>query len=331
MNKYKQFFYILKNYPFKEFSDIYLTRKHPEYQYLDLMKKILKEGNSHEDRTGTGTIRLWGEKLEFDLSSGKIPFFTTRKLFSRIAIEELRWFLTGSTDVKKLQEKNIKIWNGNGSKEECNKFGRKEGDLGPIYGHQWRNFGASKRQSPLEEDYWSEKNKRWINREYEDDGYDQVKYLIDSIMNNPNSRRIIVDGWNAKEAHEVNPPPCHTVYQFQVNNGYLNASLTQRSGDTYLGIVTTQISFSIWINLLATVCNLKAGKMVHNINDTHLYKDHIKQAKKQILKTPFPLAQIKINSRLKNTGLDGLLNFKNEDIEITNYISHPKMYGKMSV
>jgi thymidylate synthase len=304
---------------------------HPEYQYINILKKLLKEGSEHDDRTGTGTLRTWGEKMEFDLSDGSIPMITTRKMFSRIAIEELLWFLQGSTDVKKLQEKNVKIWNGNGSLEECLKFDREEGDLGPIYGHQWRNFNASKRSEPLKEDYWSEKNLRWVNRSYNDDGYDQIKYVIDCILNNPNSRRIIFSGWHASEAHMVNPPPCHTFYQFQVENGRLNASLTQRSGDTFLGIVTNLISLSLMVNLFATVCDLKPGKIVHLINDCHLYKDHIEQAKIQVTREPFPFPNIKINDRLRGMGLKGLMEAKLDDFKIIGYQSHEKLTGKMSV
>lgn len=302
-----------------------------ESQYLDIINKILNEGEFHEDRTGTGTIRTFGEKMEFDLSSNKLPLLTTKKVNSRLIIEELRWFLQGSTDVKKLQNKNVHIWDGNGSKEECSKFDRDEGDLGPIYGHQWRNFGATKRTSPMEQDYWSEANKRFVNRFYYDDGYDQIKYIVESLKNNPNSRRILLSGWNPKEAHIVNPPPCHTIYQFQVTNGKLNGLLFQRSGDLMLGIPFNIASLAIFINLLAKATGLKAGKLVHFIADCHIYKDHLDGAREQIKRDPFEFPSIQIDDSLNNLGLDTLINFRNEDIKIENYNSHGKITLNMSV
>ena len=331
MNKLYQMLYILKNYSFKDFSDIYLTRKHQEYQYLDLLNKILKQGTPHSDRTGTGTIRLWGERLEFDLSNGKIPLYTTKKVSSRLIIEELMWFLKGATDVKKLQEKNVKIWNGNGSKEECEKLGRAEGDLGPIYGHQWRNFGATKKDEPLKEDYWSDQNKRWVNRAYNDDGKDQIKYIIDTINNNPDSRRILFSGWNPQEADKVNPPPCHTFYLFQVEGDKLNSMLVNRSSDKLLGSPYNIASLAILTHLIAHVTNLKANKIVFNTADTHLYKDHLEQAQLQIKRTPFPFPTFEINKKLKGKGFNALVDAKVDDFKILNYKSHASIKAKMSV
>lgn len=308
-----------------------MKTNHFEYQYLNLLKDLLENGSKHDDRTGTGTIRLNNKSLSFDLSSGELPLLTTKKVPARLIIEELRWFLAGSTDVKKLQEKNVKIWNGNGSKEECAKFGREEGDLGPIYGHQWRNFGATKRETPLKEDYWSKDNQRWVNRSYNDDGKDQIKYVVDTILNNPNSRRILFSGWNPLEADLVNPPPCHTFYLFQVAEGKLNAKLVLRSSDTFLGLGFNIASLAILVHLIATATSLNAGQIELNIMDSHLYLDHINQAKEQITRTPYPLPKIKIKDHLKGKGLDALTSFSVDDIDILDYKSHPKLAGKMSV
>lgn len=302
-----------------------------EQQYLNILNKILKEGKFHKDRTGTGTYRIWGSQMFYSLENNKIPILTTKKVVPRLIIEELLWFLSGSTDVKKLQDKNVKIWNGNGSKEECAKFNREEGDLGPIYGHQWRNFGASSKEKPLDKDYWSENNLRWVNRAYNDDGEDQLKYIIDTINNNPDSRRILLSGWHPKEQSKVNPPPCHTFYQFQVEEGKLNGSLYMRSSDTFLGLNFNLSSLAIWTCLLAKVTNLEPGNIFITTGDTHLYSDHVDQAKLQISREPYPFPSLHINDRLKGRGLEGILDAKLEDFEIRDYKSHGSIKAKMSV
>lgn len=311
----------------------YLKKEiHEEYQYLEILDKLLKYGSSSNDRTGTGTYKLFGQKMEFDLANGTIPITTTKKINHRLVVEELLWFMSGSTDVKKLQEKNVKIWNGNGSKEECLKFGRVEGDLGPIYGHQWRNFGATKRQKKNEKDKYSSLNKRWVNKEYNDDGVDQIKYVIDQLINNPDSRRILFSGWHAEEAHLVNPPPCHTLYQFQVVDGKLNSILYMRSSDFFLAAGGFNIpSLAILVHILCELCSLKPGKLVYIAADTHLYKDHRDQAKIQMKRTPYPYPKIKINPRIKGLGFDGLMDLKFEDIDIVGYKAHPHIKAKMSI
>lgn len=307
--------------------------------YLEIAKTILETGSVHSDRTGTGTKRIFGVLSKYDLEEG-FPILTTRKLSLRIAAEELRWMLSGSTNVEHLQEKNIKIWDGNGSAEECKKFGRIPGDLGPIYGHQWRNFNSSKR-SPEEianmkrldiyKDHFSEDNKRWVNKEYLDDGHDQIKELIETIQKNPDSRRMLVCGWNAIEKSLVNPPPCHHTFQVSVMDGKIHLLLMQRSGDLFLGIPTNIMFYSLLMHVLATVCDLKVGTFSHMIADAHIYMDHLDQMKEQITREPFPLPQISINSRLAGKGFDGLMDFKFEDITLTGYQSHAPLKGKMSV
>lgn len=302
-----------------------------EFQYLNLLKRILEEGTHHNDRTGTGTYRIWGTHMEFDLSEGRIPLLTTKKVPARLVIEELLWFLKGCTDVKLLQDKKVHIWDGNGSKEECKKFKREEGDLGPIYGHQWRNFGASKRIFKKPKDVWSNKNLRYVNRAYKDNGYDQIKYIIDTIKNNPDSRRILLTGWNPKEAHQVNPPPCHTFYQFQVEEGKINGSLYLRSNDIFLGNPFNIASLAILVNLLAFVTGNKAGKIVISIGDAHLYSDHLEQAKIQLEREPYEFPSIQIDNRLFDKGLKGIMEANIDDFKIENYKPHPTIKAKMSV
>lgn len=331
MSKIKQLKYLINTGNVDGFISTWLSRKHEEYQYINLLERLLTEGSDHSDRTGTGTVRLWGEKMTFSLFDMTLPLYTTKKMTARLVIEELLWFFSGSTDVKKLQEKKVHIWDGNGSKEECAKFGREEGDLGPIYGHQWRNFGATKREHPLEKDYWSEANKRWVNKAYNDDGFDQVKYVVETIINNPDSRRILLSGWNPFEADKTNPPPCHTFYQFQVDNGYLNGSLYLRSNDIFLGNAFNVTSLAIWVHLMAKVTNLKPGKIVITMADAHLYKDHLEQAKIQIARKPYPFPSIEVNDRLSGLGFEGLLSATVSDFTVKNYVSHDPIKAKMSV
>lgn len=303
----------------------------PEKQYLKILEDLVNLGVKSGDRTGTGTYKLWGQSMEFSLENNTLPMLTTKKVPFRLIVEELIWFLQGSTDVKKLQEKNVKIWDGNGSKEECAKFGREEGDLGPIYGHQWRNFNATKREIKLDKDYYSEENQRWVNRAYNDDGVDQIKYVLDQIKNNPDSRRIIFSGWHAQEALLVNPPPCHTFYQFQVSEGKLNSLLTQRSGDFFLGVAFNLTSLSLLTHLFAKLTGLKAGKVCHFIGDCHLYSDHVEQAKEQLKREPFAFPQVEVSERLLNKGLEGLKDLDLKDFSLKNYKSHKSIKAKMSV
>jgi thymidylate synthase len=299
-------------------------------QYIELVKKILTEGSTHKDRTGTGTIRIFGHGSRYNLKDG-FPLVTVKKTSLRLIAEELIWFLSGSTDEKKLAEKGVNIWSGNGSAEECAKFGRAEGDLGGIYGHTWRNWGATKREIPLESDYWSEKNKRWVNRSFNDDGTDQIKNLVEQIKQNPNSRRHVVVAFDPVLAKETNPPPCHSFWQVIVEDGKISLSLTMRSNDIFLGAGFNIAQYSLLVHLLAIVCDLEPGSFYHHVNDAHIYLDHIDQCKEMIARTPYPLPQIKINERLKGQGFDGLLDFKWSDLELIGYKAHPTLKGKMSV
>lgn len=302
-----------------------------EIPYLEIIKKVLNEGSEHDDRTGTGTYRVFGANASYDLSQGNLPVVTARKMAPRLAIEELIWMKSGSTNNKLLQDKNVHIWDGNSSKEECAKFGREENDLGPIYGHQMRNYNASKREVPLKEDYWSETNKRWVNRAYNDDGFDQIKNMFDLIKKSPGSRRIIVNSFHPVEATQVNPPPCHSLFMVEVIEGKINLLLLQRSGDLFLGVGMNILYYSILTCLIAKLTGYEAGQFVHQIVDAHIYKDHLDQCKELISREPYDSPQIKINDRLSGKGLDGLLDLKVSDIEILNYKFHPPLKGKMSV
>lgn len=302
-----------------------------EKEYIKLLKHVLTHGKKHNDRTNTGTLRVFGVMTKYDLSKG-FPLLTTKKMNLRLIAEELIWMLSGSTNNHDLQKKNVHIWDGNSSFEECLKFNREEGDLGPIYGHQWRNFNASRKKEPLENDYYSANNLRYVNKAFNDDGIDQIKNIIEQIKNNPNSRRIIVNSWNPSEVNEVNPPPCHSFFQIMIEDNKINLALTQRSCDLFLGCPFNIAFYSLIIHLLAKVCNLEVGTFTHFIGDAHIYLDHIKQCEEQVNRTIYKTPQITISDKLKGQGLIGLLDFNFKDhIQLHNYSSHPALKGKMSV
>lgn len=302
-----------------------------EKKYLDILAKVLKEGKPHSDRTGTGTIRLFSHAETYDLTTGKFPLITTKKMNLRLVAEELIWMLAGSTDEKGLAEKKVNIWAGNASKEECAKFGRAEGDLGPIYGHQWRNYGASMKTQADQADSYSAEKLRWVNRAYNNDGHDQIKSLVEGIQKNPDSRRLIVNAWNPAEANLVNPPPCHSFFHVQIESGKVNLLLYQRSSDLFLGVPFNLAFYSLLTQLLAMVTNLEVGTFSHHMGDLHIYKDHIEQCNEQISREPFESPVIKINERLRGKGLQGLMDFRFEDVELIDYKSHASIKGKMSV
>jgi thymidylate synthase len=255
-------------------------------QYLDLLQRILKEGSPRADRTGTGTIALFGHQMRFDLAAG-FPLLTTKKVHFNSVLHELLWFLSGSTNVAPLQEKGVRIWNEWATEEQCARFGRPAGELGPVYGHQWRNFGAT-----LQAD-----------GSYAHDGVDQIARLIEQIRTNPSSRRLIVSGWHPGEADEVALPPCHTLFQFFVEagaggaRGRLSCQLYQRSGDVFLGVPFNIASYALLTMMVAHVTDLAPGNFVHTFGDVHLYKNHVEQAKLQLERTPkaLPVLEIEVS------------------------------------
>ena len=262
-------------------------------QYLDLMQKVLNEGQEKSDRTGTGTLSIFGHQMEFDLSDG-FPLVTTKKVHLKSIVHELIWFLQGSTNISYLKENGVSIWD---------EWADEKGDLGPVYGAQWRS--------------WPDGNNGTI---------DQIQNLIKGIKTNPDSRRHIVSAWNPALVDEMALPPCHSLFQFYVANEKLSCQLYQRSADIFLGVPFNIASYALLTHMVAHVCNLKAGKFVHTFGDAHLYLNHLDQAKLQLSRDTKILPQLKLNSEVKN-----IFDFKFEDIEIINYESHPSISAPIAV
>ena len=271
--------------------------------YLDLLQTILDNGQMREDRTGTGTIGIFGHQMRFSLRD-QFPLLTTKKVHLKSIIYELLWFLRGDTDVKYLQENGVSIWNDWATAEQCAKFNRKEGDLGPVYGHQWRNFGGRPGHK----------------------GVDQISHVVDQIKNNPNSRRMIVSGWNPEEADQVALPPCHTLFQFYVQNGELSCQLYQRSADVFLGVPFNIASYSILTLMIAQVCDLKPGEFVHTFGDAHLYRNHLDQARLQLSREIRNPPRMVLNPEVKD-----LFSFQHKDFSLEGYDPHPHIKAAVSV
>ena len=261
--------------------------------YLDLLDHILENGTQKGDRTGTGTLSCFGYQMRFDLSKG-FPVTTTKKLHLRSIIHELLWFLTGDTNIKYLKENGVRIWD---------EWADDEGNLGPVYGYQWRSWPTSK------------------------GGHvDQISKLIEMIKNNPNSRRLMVSAWNVEFIDEMALPPCHTMFQFYVADGKLSCQLYQRSADTFLGVPFNIASYALLTMMIAQVCDLEPGDFVHTFGDVHLYNNHIDQAKLQLTREPRELPTMKINPNVKN-----IFDFKFEDFELLNYDPMPHIKAEVSV
>ena len=262
-------------------------------QYLDLLDRVLKDGVKKEDRTGTGTISVFGHQMRFNLQDG-FPLLTTKKLHLKSIIYELLWFLRGDTNVKYLQDHNVRIWN---------EWADPDGELGHIYGYQWRSWPAP-------------------------DGkhIDQISNVIEQIKTNPTSRRLLVSAWNVGELSKMNLPPCHILFQFYVANGKLSCQLYQRSCDVFLGVPFNIASYALLTMMVAQVTDLQPGDFVWTGGDTHIYLNHIEQAKLQLTRIPKKLPQMKINPDVKS-----ILDFKYEDFELVNYESYPHISAKISV
>lgn len=278
-------------------------------QYLALLQHILDNGSDKADRTGTGTRSVFGYQMRFNLANG-FPLLTTKKVHFRSIAIELLWFLKGDTHVKYLQDNNVTIWDEWATAEQTARFGRVAGDLGAVYGHQWRNFGASKNADGT----------------YQNDGFDQIAWLINEIKTNPNSRRLIVSGWNPCEAGEVALPPCHTLFQFYVNDNKLSCQLYQRSADVFLGVPFNIASYALLTHMIAQVCDLGVGEFVWTGGDTHLYHNHFAQAKLQLSREPLPLCQLHLNHNIKD-----IFEFGFDDIKIVNYQSHERIKADVAV
>lgn len=278
-------------------------------QYLQLLKHLLDAGSDKSDRTGTGTRSVFGHQMRFDLQQG-FPLLTTKKVHIKSIVYELLWFLKGDTHVKYLQDHGVSIWDEWATAEQTARFGRQAGDLGAVYGHQWRNFGASKNADGT----------------YQNDGFDQISWLIHEIKTNPNSRRLIVSGWNPCEAGDVALPPCHTLFQFYVNDGKLSCQLYQRSADVFLGVPFNIASYALLTHMVAQVCDLDVGEFVWTGGDTHLYHNHFEQAKLQLSREPLPLCQLELNPDIKD-----IFAFTYDDIKVVNYHSHERIKADVAV
>jgi thymidylate synthase len=262
-------------------------------QYLKLLDHILQNGTQKGDRTGTGTISTFGYQMRFDLAEG-FPVLTTKKLHLRSIIHELLWFLKGETNIKYLKDNGVRIWD---------EWADENGELGPVYGFQWRS---------------------WPNPD--GSSVDQITKLVDSIKNNPNSRRHIVSAWNPSFVDDMALPPCHTMFQFYVADGKLSCQLYQRSADTFLGVPFNIASYALLTLMMAQVCDLKPGEFIHSFGDVHLYNDHIEQAKLQLTRTPGPLPQMKINPNVKD-----IFSFTGDDFELIDYHAQAHIKANVSV
>lgn len=277
--------------------------------YLDLLRKVLEDGVDREDRTGTGTRSIFGHQMRVDLGDG-FPLLTTKRVHFKSIIHELLWFVRGQTHVSHLQEVGVSIWDEWATAEQTSRFGRKEGDLGPVYGHQWRNFGAT-----LGED-----------GSYQQDGFDQLSYVAEQIRKDPQSRRLVVSGWNPLEAEKVALPPCHTLFQFYVHEGRLSCQLYQRSADVFLGVPFNIASYALLTIMVANVSELEPGEFVHTFGDVHLYKNHFDQAGVQLSRNPRPLPTIKLDPSVKS-----LFDFRYEHFALEGYDPHPRIKAPVAV
>ena len=262
-------------------------------QYHDLMRHVLENGARKDDRTGTGTISVFGHQMRFDISE-KFPVLTTKKLYLRAIIHELLWFLKGDTNIGYLKDNNVKIWN---------EWADENGDLGPVYGYQWRSFPKP------------------------DGGHvDQIVELVDQLKNNPDSRRHIVCAWNPGQIDQMALPPCHCLFQFYVADGKLSCQLYQRSADIFLGVPFNIASYALLTMMLAQVCGYRPGEFIHTLGDAHLYLNHLDQAKEQLSRDPLELPEMHLNPHVSD-----IFGFKFEDFELVGYEAHPSIKAPISV
>ncbi|KAI9922060.1 hypothetical protein PsorP6_000994 [Peronosclerospora sorghi] len=291
------------------------TKPHEEMQYLNLIRKILTEGVKRHDRTGTGTLSIFGAQMRFSLRNNVFPLLTTKKVFWRGVAEELLWFISGDTSAHTLQQKGIHIWDGNGSREFLDSRGlhsREVGDLGPVYGFQWRHFGA--KYTDMHADYTGQ-------------GVDQLADVIHKLRSNPSDRRIVLSAWNPADLNEMALPPCHMFCQFYAADGELSCQMYQRSADMGLGVPFNIASYALLTRLVAQVAGLKPGEFIHVIGDAHVYLNHVEPLQKQLTRTPRPFATLHVNPE-KTASID---DFKYEDLEVRDYCPHGTIKMEMSV
>lgn len=262
-------------------------------QYLNLLNHVMNSGVEKSDRTGTGTISVFGHQSRYDLSEG-FPMVTTKKLHLKSIIHELLWFMTGDTNIKYLQDNGVRIWN---------EWADENGELGPVYGYQWRS--------------WPTPNGQHI---------DQITQVVNSIKNNPDSRRHMISAWNVGQIDQMKLPPCHILVQFYVASGKLSCQLYQRSADIFLGVPFNIASYALLTLMMAQVCNLQPGDFIHTLGDAHIYLNHMDQVKLQLTREPYPLPKMKINPEVKS-----IFDFKYDDFELLGYQSHPHIAGKVAI
>ncbi|GHT02106.1 thymidylate synthase [Bacteroidia bacterium] len=262
-------------------------------QYLDLLQQVINEGVFKADRTGTGTLSVFGHQMRFNLSEG-FPMMTTKQLHLKSIIHELLWFLKGDTNIQYLNDHGVRIWN---------EWADENGDLGPIYGYQWRSWP-----------------------DYSGGHIDQIAEIIDTIKSNPNSRRIIVSAWNVSAIPQMKLPPCHCFFQFYVAEGKLSLQLYQRSADIFLGVPFNIASYALLLKMVAQVTGLQAGDFIHTLGDAHIYKNHLEQVNLQLSRDPRPLPELKINPNVTS-----IFDFQFEDFEVLNYDPHPHIKGEVAV
>lgn len=290
-------------------------------QYHDLLRHILDNGTRHEDRTNVGTISTFGYQTRFNLRDG-FPIVTTKRVPFRWIAEELFWFLSGSTNEKELNARGVDIWAEWATDEQTKRFERNEGDLGPVYGYLWRSFGGDYPQM---------------------NGVDQIARLIKEIETNPNSRRLIVTGWNPETCDDVALPPCHTLFQFKVegrnpsgnegvsSKGTLHCQLYQRSADAFLGVPFNISSYALLTHLVAHVCDLEVGEFIHTFGDLHIYSNHLEQVDELLSREPLELPMLELMYAENLKGLDGLLKFEFENLKLNNYQSHGKIAAPVAI
>jgi thymidylate synthase len=262
-------------------------------QYIDLLQHVIDNGIQKSDRTGTGTLSVFGHQSRYDLAEG-FPVLTTKKLHLKSIIHELLWFLSGDTNIKYLQDHGVRIWN---------EWADENGNLGPVYGYQWRSWPTP-----------------------EGNHIDQVSQVVDSLKNSPDSRRHIISAWNVGQIDQMNLPPCHLLIQFYVADGKLSCQLYQRSADIFLGVPFNIASYALFTMMMAQVCKLRPGDFIHTLGDAHIYLNHMEQVKLQLTREPFTLPQMKINPEVKN-----IFDFKYEDFELVGYKAHPHIPGIVAV
>jgi len=262
-------------------------------QYLDLLQTIIDKGVEKGDRTGTGTKSIFGHQMRFDLRNG-FPMLTTKKLHLKSIVYELLWFLRGETNIRYLQEHGVRIWN---------EWADENGELGPVYGSQWRSWRTADGRS-----------------------IDQISQVIEQIKTNPNSRRLIVSAWNVAEIEKMALPPCHLLFQFYVAQNTLSCQLYQRSADVFLGVPFNIASYALLTRMMAQVCDLEVGEFVHTFGDVHLYTDHLEQASEQLTRQPYPLPELRINPQVKS-----IFDFDYDDFELIGYQAHPHIKATVSI